>query len=139
MIEPGESPPTPRTVRIVHGAMVLGLILFAIVAHFVLTPNANPAGALAPQIPLLLGLSLAGSVASILLSMRVARASDEVSDEAFWKAAGQKTMICWALLEGSALLAIVVYGLLASRAAITVAVVIIVIMAFLNPGYFERR
>lgn len=140
MTTPVQKPaPTPQTARLIHGAMVIGVIIFAVVAHFLLVPKADPTGPLAAHIPLFVGLSLAGCVVGILVSYRIPRASSGASGQSFWTTAGPRAMICWALLEGSALLAVVVYSLTASRAEIAVAMLIIVVFALLNPGYFEKR
>jgi hypothetical protein len=134
-----QPPPTRQAARMIHGAMVVGVIMFAIVSHFVLVPKANPAGGLAPLMPLLLGLSLAGCAVGTLLSYRVPRMSSGESRQAFWFRAFPKAIVSWALIEGAALLAVVVYGLTASRAAIAVAGIVILVFALLNPRYFERR
>ena len=65
--------------------------------------------------------------------------SNGESTRDYWLKAFPKAMIPWALLEGAALLAIVVYWRTGSRAAIAVGVVVIVILALLNPRYFEQR
>jgi len=134
-----QPPPTPKTARTIHRAMVVGVILFAIVSHFVLVPKANPAGGLAPLVPILLGLSLAACVLGILLSTRVPRMSGGEAAQTFWLKAGPRAMIPWALLEGAALLAVVVYSQTASRAAIAIAAIDVIIFGLMNPGYFERR
>lgn len=119
--------------------MVIGLILFVIVSHFLLATNANGAWGLAPLAPLLLALSIAACVAGILVSYRVPRVANGESMQEYWLTAFPKAMIPWALLEGAALLAIVVYWRTGSRAAIAVGVVVIVIFALINPRHFEQR
>jgi FtsH-binding integral membrane protein len=118
--------------------MCAGLILFAIVAHFVLLPNASGTG-LASITPILLAVSLAGCVVSIFLSRRVPRLTSGESADSFWKRTGPPALIVWAFLEGAALLAIVLYSQTGSRAAISVAAVAVFVFVLLNPAYFERR
>ena len=134
-----QPPPSPQVARKIHRAMVIGLILFVIVCHFLLVTKANGAWGLAPLAPLLLGLSIASCVAGILVSYRMPRLLNGESMQEYWLKAFSKALIPWALLEGAALLAIVVYWRTGSRAAIAVGVVVIVIFALLNPRYFEQR
>ena len=98
-----------------------------------LVTNSNPPWGLAPLAPLLLGLSIASWVAGILVSHRMPRVSHGDSMQEYWLKAFPKAMIPWALLEGAALLAIVVYWRTGSRAAIAVAGVVIVIRAAQSP------
>jgi hypothetical protein len=119
--------------------MGAGVILFAIVAHFVLLPKASGSGNLASITPVLLALSLAGCVASIFLSTRVPRPASAEPADSFWQRAGQPALIVWALLEGAALLALVLYSHTGSRAAIATAAVAVFVFVLLNPAYFEGR
>lgn len=119
--------------------MVIGVVLFAIVAHFVLVPKADPAGGLALLVPALLGVALAMCAVAILLSTRVPRQSGGEALEAYWRRNAPRAMIPWALLEGAALFSVVVYSQTASRAAIAIALVAVIIFGLMNPGYFERR
>ena len=119
--------------------MCAGLILFALVAHFVLLPNASGTGNLASITPILLAVSLAGCVVSIFLSTRVPRLTSGESADSFWKRAGPPALIVWAFLEGAGLLAIVLYSHTGSRAAISVAAVAVLAFVLLNPAYFEGR
>ena len=134
-----QSQPSPQFARRIHRAMVTGLILFVIVCQFLLVTSPMGEWGLAPLAPLLLGVSLASCIAGILVSYRMPRVSNGESMQEYWLKAAPKAIIPWALLEGAALLAIVVYWRTGSRAAIAVAVVVIVIFALLNPRYFETR
>jgi O-antigen ligase len=128
-----------RTARIVHAAMIAGLILFGIVAHFIMLPKNPPTGGLDRLLPIFIGLSLLGCALSVVFSQLVPRPTDDESDDDFWRRANPRAMIAWALAEGSALLAIVVYSLTGSWAIISVAILAVVVLGLLNPGYFEGR
>ncbi|HJP59621.1 MAG TPA: hypothetical protein VJ865_06465 [Gemmatimonadaceae bacterium] len=130
---------TARSVRIVHAAMAAGMILFGIIAHFVLAPNANPSGALATRVPVALAAALGLCAVSFLLLKRVPRATAGESTDSFWMRAASPAQITWALLEGAALLCIVLYSQTGSKTAIAVALIPIVILILLKPAYFERR
>ena len=120
--------------------MGAGLVLFGIVAHFILRPNQPVyAGGLDSLLPGLLGLSLGLCLGAILLSMRVPRPLDGETAGAFWGRAAQPALIPWALTEGAGILAIILYAQTGSKAAIAIAIVEVVIFALLHPRYFEGR
>ena len=119
--------------------MGVGVVLFAIVAHFVMVPKADPAGGLAPLVPALLGLALALCAVAIPLSTRVPRQTGGEPLEDYWRRTAPRAMIPWALLEGAGLFSVVVYSQTASRAAIAIAAVAVIIFGLMNPGYFEKR
>ena len=136
---PENAAATARNVRVVHGAMAAGVIMFAIVAHFVMLPKADPNGGLADKIPLLIGISLAACAISFVFSTRVPRPSPGESADSFWKRAAPAAQITWAFLEGAALLGVVAYSLTAAKAEIAVAGLAVLILVLMNPAYFERR
>jgi hypothetical protein len=115
------------------------VILFALVAHFVMLPNASASGNLASITPMLLALSLASCVVAVFLSTRVPRPASGESADAFWLRAGSSALIAWSFLEGAALLQVVLYSHTGSRAAISLAGVVVLVFVLLNPAYFERR
>lgn len=139
LTEPQKPIQTARTARVLHGALCAGVILFAIVAHFFLVANALPSGNLAEMAPKLLAVSLVACVVAIFLSTRVPRPAGGESADSFWQRAGPPALRAWSFLEGASLLGIVLYSQTASRAAISIAGVALVIFVLMNPGYFERR
>jgi hypothetical protein len=139
MTTPQMTPPTSKTARLIHGASVAGVLLFAIVSHFVLRPINADSGGLAPANRVLLGLSLAACVLSLLLRGRVPKRSSDESADLFWSVAGPLAMPVWAALEAAGLLAVLVYTRTRSIAAVAVAAVALLLFIVLNPGYFEGR
>ncbi len=132
-------PPTSRSARIVHAAMATGVILFAIVAHFVLVPRANTSGNLVTLVPTVLAVAGALCGLSLLLLKRVARPLSEESTDAFWVRAATPALVTWAPLEAAALLCVVLYSQTASKAAIAFAAIAVILLVLLSPGYFEGR
>ena len=122
-----------------HGGMITGVVLFGIVAHFVMRPNASSGSNLRPLVPFLLGFALVSCAVSVMLSRRVPRPSDADTATSFWVKAARLALISWALSEGAGLAAIVTYSQTGSVAAIVVAAVAVFILVLLNPGYFEGR
>ncbi|MFL5481847.1 MAG: hypothetical protein ACJ8AK_06625 [Gemmatimonadaceae bacterium] len=119
--------------------MAVGIILYAIVAQFVVLPNANTSGNLATMIPMLLAVALALCALPVLLMNRVPRPAEGESTSAFWLRAGSPALVTWTPLEGAALLCVTLYSHTGSKAAIAVAGLAVLIMLLLRPGYFEGR
>jgi len=140
MTAPQANAPTAKTARLIHAALVTGVLLFAIVGHFVLKPVSADSVGLAPaMVPLLLGLSLGAGALSLPLQRRVPKRSTDESADLFWRTAGTPAMLVWAALDAAGLLAVFVYARTRSIAAVAVAAVALLIFIVLNPGYFERR
>ena len=119
--------------------MVAGVLLFAVVAHFVLMPAmANP-GLPTVVVRVLLGLSLCACAVSLLLRRRVPQRSTDESADLFWTTAASPALLAWAPLEIAILLAIIAYAGSGSLLAIAVAAVPTFLFILLNPAYLERR
>ena len=120
--------------------MITGVLLFAIVAHFVLRPNMARAGEL-PVVVLdgLLGVSIAGCALSLVLRNRVPQRGTEDSTDLFWTTATTPALLTWMPLDAASLLAVFVYARTGWQIAIAVAAVAVVLFVVLNPGYLERR
>lgn len=139
MTPPQATVATSTTVRLIYGAMVTGVVLFGIVAHFVLKPQMADARAFPPLVAnALLGVAAAALAVAFLLRRRVPQRMTNDSADLFWTTAMRPALLTWAPIEAASLLAIVCYALTASQVAVAVAVVAIVTFAVLNPGALER-
>ena len=134
-----QPPVTSKTARLIHGALVAGVLLFAIVGHFALKPSSADSAGLTLNNRVLLGLSLGACVLSLLLQGRVPKRSSDESADSFWSVAGPYAMRVWAPLEAASLLAVLDYTRTRSIAAVAVAAVALLLFLVLNPGYFEGR
>jgi hypothetical protein len=134
-----QPPVTSKTARVIHGALVAGVLLFAIVGRFALKPTSADSWGLPLNNRVLLGVSLGACVLSLLLRGRVPKRSSDESADLFWSVAGPYAMRAWAPLEAASLLAVLVYTRSRSIAAVAVAAVALLLFVVLNPGYFERR
>jgi hypothetical protein len=134
-----QSAPTPQSVRIIHGAMAAGVIMFAFVAHFIMLPKANITGNLNSLVPVMLLIALGLCGVSGLLMQRVPRPSEGETAGAFWLRAAQPALVTWTPLEMAALGSVVVHSQTGSTAALVVAGVAILIFVLLRPAYFEQR
>jgi hypothetical protein len=134
-----QPPVTSKTARVIHGALVAGVLLFAIVGHFALKQASADSAGLASNNRVLLGVSLGACVLSLLLRGRVPKRSANESADFFWSVAGPYAMQVWAPLEAAGLLSVLVYTWTRSVSAVAVAAVALLLFVVLNPGYFERR
>ena len=136
-----QTPPTPaKIVRLLHGAMVTGMVLFALVAHFLVLPTRTPADTFSPLfVRVALGIALGACALSFVLRQRVPRRSMDESADLFWTTARTPAMITWAALEGASILAIVTYMLSGATEAFAVAAIIMISFAAMTPAFLERR
>jgi hypothetical protein len=123
-----------------HGAMVTGILLFALVAQFLLRPSFANAGEF-PSIVVrvLIGVSLLACVVALLLRKRVPPRSTDESADLFWTRATAPALLTWAPLEAASLIAVFVYARTGSQPALAVAAVAVILFVVLNPAYLERR
>lgn len=140
MTAPQTTVPTAKTIRLIYGAMGAGVILFALVGHFLLRPTMANSGELpAVVLRVLLGVSLGASALSLLLRRRVPQRATDESSDLFWMTAATPALLTWAPLDAASLLAVFVYARTGSMSAIVVAVIAGILFALLNPAYLERR
>lgn len=134
------APPTAKTIRLIHASLITGTVLFAIVSEVWLRPAMADLGEFRPGlVRLLLGVAVALCAASLLFRGRVPRKSGDESADRFWSRASAPAMITWSLANGAGLISVLAYAKSGDIAAIVVAAIAMVLLAALNPGYFERR
>lgn len=132
--------PMGRTIRLIHIAIMNGIVLFALVAHLlvrrgrVVVADLGDAGMQA----LLAGSVVACALALVLKGRVPRRAADEPIDQ-FWPRASGPAIVTWAVLELAGLASVFVYMRTGAVAAIGLAVVAVLALGVVNPGYFERR
>jgi len=130
-----------RTVRLIHAAMITGVLLFALVAHFQLRPTmTTPNGMSEPGVQrTMLGVALGLCAVALLLRRRVPRRSANDSADSYWSSdARPAAMIMWAPLEGACLSSIVLYANTGTPAAIAVLAIGLALFITLNPAALER-
>jgi len=129
-----------RNVRVVYSALIVGIILFALVAHFIMLPGNSRASQFDPTVArgaLAVALVLCGL--ALLLLRGVPRRSAADSPETFWKRAAPMAMRVWAPLEGASLCSVVVYSLSGRLESVAVGLLAVALYLLLNPSYLERR
>lgn len=130
-----------RSMRLIHAAMITGVLLFALVVHFKLRPtmatsNAEWSPAMART---LLGVALGACAVALLLRRWVPRRSAGESPDAYWSSTARSAaMIMWAPLEAACLASIVVYLNTGTPIAIGVGAIALVLFLVLNPAALEK-
>jgi hypothetical protein len=119
--------------------MITGVVLFALVAHFVMRPSMTGATDISPDIQRLLpGVALGAALVSLLLRSRVPRRSATESPDSFWLKASSPALVMWAIAEGAGLLSVFLYGVVGAQSGIGIAAIAVVIMIMLRPGRLEK-
>lgn len=121
--------------------MVTGMVLFALVGHFVMRPSvaADLVDFPAALLRALIGVSLGACCLSLLLRRRVRRRAADESADSFWMTAAGPALVTWAFLDAASLLGILLYALTGSPSGLGVTAVAVVLFVILNPAHLERR
>lgn len=125
--------------RFIHASLIVGVLLFAAVSHFVMRPTMSDRPLPPAVVGGMLGASLlACALAVLVLRPRVPQRSADESTDLYWSTAGTPALVTWSVLEGSTLLATIAYMLGATPLALGVAAIGLLGMIVLNPGRLER-
>ncbi len=98
--------------RIIHAALVLGVVMFWLVAWFLGQSSAMPVYALPDRRVLYVALVLVSAVlfgAAMFRASRLGRVTPGTSQDEWWRANLGKAIVVWALVEAPALLGLVAY------------------------------
>ena len=98
---------TAISARIIHAALVLGVMMFTGVAWYVGTVSSMPVSALPDRRVLYLGLFVVSAVlfgAAMYTAARLTPAGPALSQDEWWKANLGRAIAIWALVEAPALL-----------------------------------
>ena len=140
MTAPQAAAPTAKTIGLIHAAMVTGLLLFALVGHFVLRPAMANSGDLPPvMLRAFLGVALGACALSLFLRRRIPQRPSDESVDLFWTTAATPALLTWAPLDGAGLLAVFLYARTGASPTIAVAAVAMLLFVALNPAHLERR
>ena len=137
---PSTTNPAPaKTIRILHAALSSSVVLFALVAHFVLRPAVAQDAQWAPALSTaLLVASLCACAVGLVMRRRVPRRSTDQSADLFWTAASAPALVTWALFEGAGMLAVIDYTRTGQSAALVVAGIGVALMVAFHPARLER-
>lgn len=112
---PPGSPVSPAiSARIIHAALVLGVITFWLVAWSIGNSSAVPAEALPDRKVLYVALALVSAVlfgGAMFAAARLGPVRAGLSQDDWWRANLGKAIVIWALVEAPSLLGLVAYAL----------------------------
>lgn len=135
-----ESQSPAKTVRLIHGSLLLGQLLFAAVTFFTVRPTMTDARPLRDSTVMsLFAVSLVACAAALLLRRRVPVRPQSASADLFWSTAQPLALVAWMPLEGGSLFALVAYFQSAATVALLAAAIPMALLVVLNPGLLERR
>lgn len=110
---PAGAPVSPSiSARIIHGSLVLGVLLFWLVAWFVAQETALPVDALPNRRVLYVALFLVSATlfgGAMFTANRLVPPQPGWSQDDWWRANLGKSVLIWALVEGPAILGTVAY------------------------------
>ncbi len=110
---PPASPVSPAiSARIIHGSLVLGVILFWLVAWYVARQSALPVSALPDRRVLYIALFLVSAAlfgGAMFTVNRLTPPSLGMSQDDWWRVNLGKAVLIWALVEAPAILGTVAY------------------------------
>ena len=112
---PPAAPMSPAvSARIIHAALVLGVMLFLGTALYVGSDNSMPASALPDRRVLYLGLFVVSAVlfgAAMYTAVRLTPPRPGISQDEWWRANLGRAIGIWALVEAPAILGMLAYFL----------------------------
>ena len=136
----GTSAPPAKTIRLIHASLIVGVVLFGLVTHFVPAPEPTSAtmlpDALVKALPV---VTVAACALVFFLRRMVPRRAPDDSADLFWSRATVPAMTMWAPLEGVCLLDVLVYWRNGSQTALVLAILAVALFVFLSPASLERR
>ena len=112
---PPGAPVSPATnARIIHAALVIGVLMFCLVAWYLGRDPAMPVYALPDRRVLYIALFLVSATlfgAAMFTASRLGRPAPGTSQDEWWRVNLGKAVLIWALVEAPTLLGLVAYTL----------------------------
>ena len=110
---PPAAPVSPAiSARIIHAALVLGILLFYAVAWYVGSKTSMPVSAVPERKVLYIGLFLVSAVvfgAAVYMAARLSPAAPGTSQDEWWRVNLGRAIVVWGLIEAPTLLGTVAY------------------------------
>ena len=140
---PPASPVSPSiSARIIHGALVLGVLMFWLIAWFVTSRTALPVDALPDRRVLYVALFLVSAGlfgGAMFTANRLASPARGASRDDWWRVNLGKAILIWALVEAPAILGTIAYLLTRDfRALLATFIGLLFFGAYRPSRLFER-
>jgi hypothetical protein len=113
-VPPGAPVSPAISARIIHAALVIGVLMFCLVAWYLGRASAMPVYALPDRRVLYIALFLVSAIlfgAAMFTASRLGRPAPGTSQDEWWRVNLGKAVAIWALVEAPALLGLVAYTL----------------------------
>ena len=140
---PAGAPVSPSiSARIIHGALMLGVVMFWLVAWFVASRTALPVDALPDRRVLYIALVLVSAglfSGAMFTANRLVPPARGASQDEWWRVNLGKAIIIWALAEGPALLGTVAYLLTRDFRALLATFIGLLFFAAYRPSRLLER
>jgi hypothetical protein len=137
--ESAGAPEQATTVRIIHVALVLGVVAFTVGLYLGAGPALANVSIPRPAIVALVGASFAATaVAAFALRRRVPPRSTDQSANMYWSTVGPGALVMWAVFEAGALTGVIAWLLGGGVAALAAATLAFLALVALHPGRLER-
>jgi F0F1-type ATP synthase membrane subunit c/vacuolar-type H+-ATPase subunit K len=134
---PARAPASPAfTARIIHGALVMGVLLFWAAVWYLGTQTASPASAL-PSGPLYLALIMMTAVSfagAALVARSIAAPATGTTQDEWWQRNLGRAIVVWALVEAPSLFGLVVYLTTGNQPALVVTLAGLLLFAVYRPS-----
>jgi O-antigen ligase len=138
---PRPAPPS-LSARIVHGAIVAGLLLFFVLARIMGERRAESVATQPDRKPLYLALFMVTAAmfaAATYFAGRLPAREPEESDDAWWGRHLPRVVVVWALVEGPALFGIVAYMLTHDFRTLIATLAGLALFVHFSPGRLAAR
>jgi hypothetical protein len=132
------NPGQTATARIIHGSLIVGVVLFAIIVGLVVRPKRPDLSVPLNVAYALSGVSLAASLVPFFLRRFVPRRNTTDSADLYWSNALPRAMVFWAPFEMAGVLGVVAYMLSGSPYGLGAAAIGVLGLLAFGPWHLER-
>jgi hypothetical protein len=128
--------------RIIHAALVVGVLMFCLIAWYLERASAMPVYALPDRRVLYIALFLVSAIlfgAAMFTARRLGRAGPGMSQDEWWRANLGQVVAIWALVEAPTLLGLIAYTLTHDFRALIATLTGLLLFGNYRPSRFIER
>jgi hypothetical protein len=140
---PSNAPVSPAiSARIIHAALVVGVLMFCLIAWYLERVSAMPVYALPDRRVLYIALFLVSAIlfgAAMFTARRLGRVRPGISQDEWWRANLGRVVAIWALVEAPTLLGLIAYTLTHDFRALIATLTGLLLFGNYRPSRFIER
>jgi hypothetical protein len=128
--------------RIIHAALVVGVLMLCLIAWYLERASAMPVYALSDRRVLYIALFLVSAIlfgAAMFTARRLGRARPGISQDEWWRANLGQVVAIWALVEAPTLLGLIAYTLTHDFRALIATLTGLLLFGNYRPSHFIER